>query len=351
MRCKKVFWLALLAMLFVSGIAHAQPSAPSFRYVNVDPSGACVNTTPNQYNFTNNVEWGCENGVWVKVNTGGSVTSVSGPSIFTWANPTTAAVASLNSQAANLFLGSPNGSSGTPTFRGLVVADLPTGIPNANLANPATTVNGQTCTLGSTCTVPGTAAGGGTTGDLVDYTSATAIGDSGIAAANVVTLAGTQALTNKTLDGVSPTTMAFVDPTSSIQTQLNAKGIRQKSCVVITGDPGAASPVLANDNSAPVACSNDLGSAWTITSVSCWANAGTPTVTPILTGGSGTSILTGALTCGAASWAAGTLNGTPTVNSFSAGATCSSTPCSIDANMTSAGGTAKYIVVKIVGTY
>ena len=27
-------------------------------------------------------------------------------------------------------------------------------LPNANLANPATTVNGQTCTLGSTCTVP-----------------------------------------------------------------------------------------------------------------------------------------------------------------------------------------------------
>jgi hypothetical protein len=33
----------------------------------------------------------------------------------------------------------------------------------------------------------------------------------------------TQALTNKTLDGVSPTTMGYVDPTSSIQTQLNGK--------------------------------------------------------------------------------------------------------------------------------
>jgi hypothetical protein len=39
----------------------------------------------------------------------------------------------------------------------------------------------------------------------------------------VVTLATTQALTNKTVDGVSPTTMAFVDATSSIQTQLNGK--------------------------------------------------------------------------------------------------------------------------------
>jgi hypothetical protein len=33
------------------------------------------------------------------------------------------------------------------------VAQLPTSIPNTNLANPATTVNGQTCTLGATCTI------------------------------------------------------------------------------------------------------------------------------------------------------------------------------------------------------
>jgi hypothetical protein len=31
-------------------------------------------------------------------------------------------------------------------------------------------------------------------------------------------------LTNKTVDGVTPTTFGYVDPTSSIQTQLNTKG-------------------------------------------------------------------------------------------------------------------------------
>jgi hypothetical protein len=87
--------------------------------------------------------------------------------------------------------------------------------------------------------------------------------------------------------------------------------------------------------------------------VACYANAGTPTVTPILTGGTSTSLLTGALTCGAAAWAAGSLATTPTVHTFSgAGSgTCAITPCSIDVNLTSAGGTAKYVVVKIVGTY
>jgi hypothetical protein len=76
-------------------------------------------------------------------------------------------------------------------------------------------------------------------------------------------------------------------------------------------------------------------------------------VTPILTGGSATSILTGALTCGTAAWAGGTVQGTaPVLHSFSGtGATCSVTPCSIDVNITTAGGVAKYLVVKITGTY
>jgi hypothetical protein len=38
-----------------------------------------------------------------------------------------------------------------------------------------------------------------------------------------VGLAATQSLTNKTLDGVTPTTMGYLDATSSIQTQLNGK--------------------------------------------------------------------------------------------------------------------------------
>lgn len=43
------------------------------------------------------------------------------------------------------------------------------------------------------------------------------------ATSTLATLAGSETLTNKTIDGVTPATMAFVDPTSSIQTQLNGK--------------------------------------------------------------------------------------------------------------------------------
>lgn len=151
-----------------------------------------------------------------------------------------------------------------------------------------------------------------------------------------------------TTSGSSVTTIGA----NKVDTTKVTAPLRTKSCVVIVGDPGAASAVLANDNDTPVGCPNDTGNDWTITTVACWADAGSPTVTPILTGGSATSVLTGALTCGTAGWAAGTVQGSaPVVHTFSgAGATCSSTPCSIDVNITTAGGTAKYLVVKIVGT-
>ena len=55
-----------------------------------------------------------------------------------------------------------------------------------------------------------------------------------------VMLAATQSLTNKTLDGVTPTTMGYVDATSSIQTQLNAKG----SGTVTSFSAGTLSPLF-----------------------------------------------------------------------------------------------------------
>jgi hypothetical protein len=59
----------------------------------------------------------------------------------------------------------------------------------------------------------------------------------------------------------------------------------------------------------------------------------------------------GKMTCGTASWAAGTVNGTSTVHSFSSdGATCAATPCTLDANIAEAGGVAQYVVIRIKRT-
>lgn len=171
-------------------------------------------------------------------------------------------------------------------------------------------------------------------------------------------LAGNTAATDKVVVSHGTGSVAAA-PTLSDAPALSAANmtnfpalLKIRKCTIVIGDPGAASSALADDNDSPVACSNTFGADWTIQTVTCWADAGSPTVTPILTGGSGTSILTGALTCGTAAWAAGTVQSSaPVVHSFSGtGATCSSTPCTIDVNITTAGGTAKYIVVTVTGT-
>jgi hypothetical protein len=76
-----------------------------------------------------------ENGAWVEMGSGGggsgTVTSValSLPSIFSVSgSPVTTSgtlTATLASQSANRVFASPDGSSGTPTFRSLVSADIP----------------------------------------------------------------------------------------------------------------------------------------------------------------------------------------------------------------------------------
>ena len=83
-------------------------------------------------------------------NTGGlGVTSVAMtvPSIFNiTGSPITSSgtfgVTLANQNANKVFAGPSTGSPATPTFRALATADLPTGIPNSNLANSSITVNG-----------------------------------------------------------------------------------------------------------------------------------------------------------------------------------------------------------------
>ena len=78
----------------------------------------------------------------------GTVTSVglSLPSIFSVSgSPVTGSgtlTATLNSETANTFFAAPNGSTGTPTFRALVAADVPT--LNQNTTGTAASVTGAT---------------------------------------------------------------------------------------------------------------------------------------------------------------------------------------------------------------
>ena len=86
-----------------------------------------------------------------------------------------------------------------------------------------------------------------------------------------------QALTNKTVDGVSPTVFGYLDPTSSVQTQLNTKlasigyptgaGTAQAQTVTISPYPASLTaglearwmPVASNTAAAPTLNVNGLG--------------------------------------------------------------------------------------------
>lgn len=73
---RHLLWLFLLALFALPVLA--QPASRQFSYVAVDPAGSCSNGQANQYNYTNNKEWGCNNGTWTLVvgGGGGTVTSI-----------------------------------------------------------------------------------------------------------------------------------------------------------------------------------------------------------------------------------------------------------------------------------
>jgi hypothetical protein len=64
----------------------------------------------------------------------------------------------------------------------------------------------------------------------------------------VVGTTDTQTLTSKTVDGVTPTTFGYLDPTSSVQTQLNAK---QGTITLTTTGTSGASTLIANTLNIP----------------------------------------------------------------------------------------------------
>lgn len=126
----------------------------------------------------------------------------------------------------------------------ILVGTAPSGACTAGVQGQMVTSTGAiwTCQSGTWATVGG---GGGsqtwptTPGITVcTGTPCTAWGTSLTAPSGaIVGTTDTQTLTNKTVDGVTPTTFGFLDPTSSVQTQLNAKA--PLASPALTGTPTA----------------------------------------------------------------------------------------------------------------
>jgi hypothetical protein len=136
----------------------------------------------------------------------------------------------------------------------------------------------------------------------------------------------------------APVTVSGDATLSSTGALTLAAKYRVQPCEVHIWGSGTAGALQDTDDETN-SCKNQTGATLTISGVSCWADAGSPTVTPVLTAGG--AILTGAITCSQAEGgAAGTLNGTPTQADTK----------TINMNVTAAGGTAKAVVIYIKRT-
>lgn len=164
--------------------------------------------------------------------------SAANMSSFPTLNQSTSGNAATATTAANL--------SGTPALpNGTTASTQTTGDATSKLANDAfvaaaITANAYVLPTSSVSVLGGVKIDGSTIGiasgvisDLkpMVYPGAGIAVSSGTAwvtsltapTGTIVGTSDTQTVTNKTIDGVTPTTMGFVDPTSSIQTQLNGK--------------------------------------------------------------------------------------------------------------------------------
>lgn len=159
------------------------------------------------------------------------------------------------------------------------------------------------------------------------------------AVAGTVDLATTQALTNKTLDGVTPTVMGYVDPTSSIQSQLNGKqasitATTRPFNVILTGS-GTGGVITTSDGS-PVFY-NMYGQTMTFTVTSCLTDSATADRVQLTNGGNAmwTDNSSAGFDCSSS-------RGAPTLSGTYKAVT---TATQINATVVTAGGASKLIFI------
>lgn len=118
-------------------------STLTFDSANVRKVDTLIRTNDSTLTYAIN---GVSRSILIRGSAGGGISSLvltvptgifNSPVTFTGA-PAWAATLTLLTQSAGTFLSGPStGGAATPTFRAMTTADLPTGIPNGNLANPS----------------------------------------------------------------------------------------------------------------------------------------------------------------------------------------------------------------------
>ena len=141
-------------------------------------------------------------------------------------------------------------------------------VPNAQLLNPSTTVNGQTCTLGGSCSITASAGAitigsttiiGGTDGDI-EYNNSGTLGEKGVTGAGSVVLAASPSIANPTVTG-SFTANGLVTNADLTYSTISgvSLGSNLPSLTFNNGGSGAASGSAYNGSNALSVSYNTVG--------------------------------------------------------------------------------------------
>lgn len=223
---------AACVLLSLSSLSIAQVDNQSVTTVTSDPTGKSCAAGTGAILTTTGILYTCQGGVYA-VYSGGSGTFV-----------TLSGDATSTSVGGSTIVRGINGTLLSSLGTGILKNTTTTGVPSIAAASDVVSIFGSGSCSGylksdGTCGNPTGSMTWPSTAGISVYSGSNSWGTSLTAPSGaIVGTTDTQTLTNKTVDGVTPTVFGYLDPTSSVQTQLNGKQATLSNYSTISGLTG-----------------------------------------------------------------------------------------------------------------